>query len=167
MPDGDSSGAGETSTYGARLLAQLRQATLGEYEVRGEIGRGGMAAVYLAYDLRLNRKVAIKLMLPELAFHEGMEDRFKREARTAAKLDHPNIVVIYSVRDDADLLYFVMKFIEGASLEQLVRRHAPLPLAIAQHVLVQLAGALQYAHDEGVVHRDVKPANVLIGHTDS
>jgi serine/threonine-protein kinase len=121
-----------------------------------------MAAVYLAYDLRLNRKVAIKVMLPELAFHEGMEDRFKREARTAAKLDHPNIVVIYSVRDDAELLYFVMKLVEGASLEQLLRKYAPLPLSVAQHVLVQLAGALQYAHDEGVVHRDVKPANVLL-----
>ena len=152
----------ETSVYGARLLAMLRQATIGEYEVRGEIGRGGMAAVYLAYDLRLNRKVAIKVMLPELAFHEGMEDRFKREARTAAKLDHPNVVVIYSVRDDAELLYFVMKYIEGASLEQLVRKYAPLPIPIVQHVLVQLAGALQYAHDEGVVHRDVKPANVLV-----
>jgi serine/threonine-protein kinase len=121
-----------------------------------------MAAVFLAYDLRLNRKVAIKVMLPELAFHEGMEDRFKREARTAAKLDHPNIVVIYSVRDDAELLYFVMKLVEGASLEQLLRKYAPLPLSVAQHVLVQLAGALQYAHDEGVVHRDVKPANVLL-----
>jgi serine/threonine-protein kinase len=152
----------DTSAYSARLLATLRKATTGEYEIRGEIGRGGMAAVYLAYDLRLNRKVAIKVMLPELAFHEGMEDRFKREARTAAKLDHPHIVVIYSVRDDAELLFFVMKYIEGASLEQIARKYAPLPLAVVQHVLVQLGGALQFAHDEGVVHRDVKPANVLI-----
>ena len=154
--------AAEKSAYSARLLAMLRHATMGEYEIRGEIGRGGMAAVYLAYDLRLNRKVAIKVMLPELAFHEGMEDRFKREARTAAKLDHPNIVVIYSVRDDAEMLYFVMKYIEGASLEQLIHKYKPLPLPLAQYVLVQLAGALQYAHDEGIVHRDVKPANVLI-----
>jgi serine/threonine protein kinase/uncharacterized protein YjdB len=161
-PDTPAGAPSETSAYSARLLAMLRQATIGEYEIRGEIGRGGMAAVYLAYDLRLNRKVAIKVMLPELAFHEGMEDRFKREARTAAKLDHPNIVVIYSVRDDAELLFFVMKFIEGASLEQLARKYAPLPLPIAQYVLVQLAVALQYAHDEGVVHRDVKPANVLV-----
>ncbi len=94
-----------------------------------------MAAVYLAYDLRLNRKVAIKVMLPELAFHDGMEDRFKREARMAAKLDHPNIVVIHSVRDDAEVLYFVMKFIEGASLEQVARKHAPLPIPIIQHLL--------------------------------
>jgi serine/threonine protein kinase len=154
--------SGETGSYSARLMAKLREATAGEYEIRGEIGRGGMAAVYLAYDLRLNRKVAIKVMLPELAFHDSMEDRFKREARMAAKLDHPNIVVIYSVRDDAEVLYFVMKFIEGASLEQIARNYAPLPLPIIQHLLLQLGGALQYAHDEGVVHRDVKPPNVLI-----
>ena len=80
----------------------------------------------------------------------------------AAKLDHPNIVVIHSVRDDAEVLYFVMKFIEGASLEQVARKYAPLPIPITQHLLLQLGGALQYAHDEGVVHRDVKPPNVLI-----
>ena len=159
---GVATATGETTAYGARLLAMVRKATLGEYEIRGEIGRGGMAAVYLAYDLRLNRKVAVKVMLPELALHEGMEDRFRREARTAAKLDHHNIVVIYSVREAGDLLYFVMKYIDGASLEQLARKYAPLPIPIVQHILMQLAGALQYAHDEGVVHRDVKPANVLI-----
>jgi len=135
---------------------------LGEYEIRGEIGRGGMAAVYLAYDLRLSRKVAIKVMLPELTFHEGSEARFKREARTAAKLDHPNIVVIYSVRDDAELLYFVMKYIDGVSLEWVVRKYAPVPIPLVRYLLVQLAAALHYAHGEGVVHRDVKPANVLV-----
>ncbi|HUQ80595.1 MAG TPA: Ig-like domain-containing protein [Gemmatimonadaceae bacterium] len=152
----------EANESASRLLTLLRETTAGEYEIRGELGRGGMAAVYLAYDLRLNRKVAIKVMLPELAFHDGMEERFKREARTAAKLDHQHIVVIYSVRDDAELLYFVMKYIEGASLDQLLRGYAPLPIPIVQHLLVQLADALQYAHDEGVVHRDVKPANVLV-----
>ena len=162
VPAAGPSVSGETGSYGARLIAKLRNSTVGEYEIRGEIGRGGMAAVYLAYDLRLNRKVAIKVMLPELAFHDGMEDRFKREARMAAKLDHPNIVVIHSVRDDAEVLYFVMKFIEGASLEQVARKYAPLPIPIIQHLLLQLGGALQYAHDEGVVHRDVKPPNVLI-----
>lgn len=161
-PSGVEVATPEASGYSARLFAALRAATVGEYEIRGELGRGGMAAVYLAYDLRLNRKVAIKVMLPELAFHDGMEERFKREARTAAKLDHPNIVVIYSVRDDAELLYFVMKFIEGASLDQLIRRHAPLPIEVVQHLLLQLTSALQYAHEEGVVHRDVKPANVLV-----
>jgi uncharacterized protein YjdB len=121
-----------------------------------------MAAVYLAYDLRLNRKVAIKVMLPELTYHEGMEERFKREARTAAKLDHPNIVVIHSVRDVGELLFFVMKFIDGTPLDALIRSHPPLPLDVSRSILFQLCNALQYAHDEGVVHRDVKPANVII-----
>ena len=150
------------SYHAAKLLARLTALTAGEYEIREEIGRGGMAAVYLAYDLRLNRKVAIKAMLPDLSFHEGMEERFKREARTAAKLDHPNIVVIYAVRDEGDPLFFVMKFVDGAPLDALIRAHAPLPVGVVQGLLVQLGNALQHAHDEGVVHRDVKPANILI-----
>src|SRR5690349_6753980 len=153
------SGGGD---HAAKLLAQLKAETAGEYEIRGEIGRGGMAAVYLAYDLRLNRKVAIKVMLPELTYHEGMEERFKREARTAAKLDHPNIVVIHTVRDVGDLLFFVMKFIDGVPLDALIRAHGAPPLAVTRSVLFQLCNALQFAHDEGVVHRDVKPANVII-----
>ena len=91
-PPGEAAAPAGSGDHATKLLAQLKAATAGEYEIRGEIGRGGMAAVYLAYDLRLNRKVAIKVMLPELTYHEGMEERFKREARTAAKLDHPNIV---------------------------------------------------------------------------
>jgi uncharacterized protein YjdB len=136
--------------------------TAGEYEIRGELGRGGMAAVYLAYDLRLNRKVAIKVMLPELAYHDGMEERFRREARTAAKLEHPNIVVIYTVRDAGELMFFVMKYIDGAPLDALIRTNDRLPLPVARATLFQLCTALQFAHDENVVHRDVKPANVLI-----
>jgi serine/threonine-protein kinase len=151
-----------TERAAARLLADLRSLTAGEYEIRGEIGRGGMAVVYLAYDLRLNRKVAIKVMLPDLAFHTGMEERFKREARTAARLDHPNIVVIHSVRDSGDPLFFVMKYVDGAPLDVVIRNHAPLPITVVQGILLQLCAALQHAHDDGVVHRDVKPANILI-----
>ena len=161
LPGGLSASSGP-SYHVAKLLARLTALTAGEYEIRGEIGRGGMAAVYLAYDLRLNRKVAIKAMLPDLSFHDGMDERFKREARTAAKLDHPNIVVIYSVRDDGDPLFFVMKYVDGAPLDEIMRRHVPLPVPVVQGLLVQLGHALQYAHDEGVVHRDVKPANILI-----
>jgi len=151
-----------SSNHAAKLLNELRASTAGEYEIRGEIGRGGMAVVYLAYDLRLNRKVAIKAMLPDLAFHDGMEERFKREARTAARLDHPNIVVIYSVRDAGDPLFFVMKYVDGAPLDAIIRRHGALPIAVVQGILQQLCAALQYAHSDGVVHRDVKPANVLV-----
>src|SRR5687767_3944481 len=121
-----------------------------------------MAVVYLAYDLRLNRKVAIKAMLPHLAFHDGMEERFKREARTAARLDHPNIVVIYSVRDAGDPLYFVMKYVDGAPLDAVVRGHGALPIPVVQGLLLQRCGALQYANTNGVGHRDVKPANILV-----
>jgi serine/threonine-protein kinase len=151
-----------SADHAARLLAELRALTAGEYEIRGEIGRGGMAVVYLAYDLRLNRKVAIKAMLPDLAFRDGMEERFKREARTAARLDHPNIVVIYSVRDSGVPLFFVMKYVDGAPLDAVLHAHGPLPIPVVQGLLLQLCAALQHAHDDGVVHRDVKPANILI-----
>jgi len=151
-----------SADHASRLLAELRALTAGEYEIRGEIGRGGMAVVYLAYDLRLNRKVAIKAMLPDLAFRDGMEERFKREARTAARLDHPNIVVIYSVRDSGVPLFFVMKYVDGAPLDAVVHAHGQLPIPVVQGLLLQLCAALQHAHDDGVVHRDVKPANVLL-----
>ena len=95
----------------------LRAATIGEYDVAGELGRGGMAVVFLAHDLSLNRKVAIKALLPELLYTEGMDRRFKHEARIAAKLDHPNILVIHSVREANDLLYIVMKLVEGLATE--------------------------------------------------
>jgi uncharacterized protein YjdB len=121
-----------------------------------------MAAVYFARDLRLNRKVAIKVMLPSLGLGEGFVDRFEEEARTAAKLDHPHIVTIYSVEEVGDLNYFVMKFIDGASLEELTRGTEAFPFDAARLLLTQVSDALHYAHTEGVVHRDVKPANVMV-----
>ena len=154
----------ETPDPYEKLLGQLRSSTAGEYEIRGEIGRGGMAAVFLGYDLRLNRKVAIKVMLPELAYHERMDERFKQEARTAAKLDHPNIIVIYNVREAGDLLYFVMKYVDGAGLDRIIRTQGRLSIRVVQALLAQLGSALQFAHDEGVVHRDVKPANIIVDH---
>jgi serine/threonine protein kinase len=147
---------------GPSLLGRLQQATAGEYEVLREIGRGGMAAVFLAKDIRLDRHVALKVMLPELIYKEGMAQRFRREAMTAAKLEHPNIVVIYSVREAADLLFFAMKYVEGSSLAGIIRGNAPLPVEVATEVLLEIAAALSFAHGAGVVHRDVKPGNVLI-----
>jgi serine/threonine protein kinase len=144
------------------LLQKLRQATVGEYEIRGELGRGGMAAVFLAQDLHLNRKVAVKVMLPGLAYTERMWDRFLAEARTAAKLDHSNIVYIHSVKEKERFLYFVMKYIDGRSLDDILAEHKPLPIPVAQTILVDVAKALDYAHREGVVHRDIKPANIMI-----
>src|SRR5207245_10651666 len=94
----------------------LRQATLGDYDVQAELGRGGMASVFLAHEIALDRKVAIKVMSPALLTGEGMAERFKREARTAASLSHPNIIPIYAVKESAHLLFFVMKVVEGRSL---------------------------------------------------
>ena len=99
-----------------RILEALRSATLGEYDIAGELGRGGMAVVFLAHDMQLNRRVAIKALLPELLYTDGMDLRFKQEARVAAKLDHPNILVIYGVRESKDLLYIVTKLVDGRPL---------------------------------------------------
>ena len=154
--------SGPTFDPWAELLQKLRQATIGEYEIRGELGRGGMAAVFLAHDLHLNRKVAIKVMLPGLVFGERMWDRFLAEARTAAKLDHPNIIYIHSVKEKDRFVFFVMKYVDGRALDDLLAQQRPLPIPVAQMVLVEVARALDYAHREGVVHRDIKPANIMI-----
>jgi serine/threonine-protein kinase len=121
-----------------------------------------MAVVYLAYDLRLARKVAIKAMLPSHLLSEGMAERFVLEARMAARLSHPNVVVIYSISNTDDLFYFVMNLVEGAALDDIVRDAGVLPVDEACSVLSQAARALYYAHTEGVVHRDVKPANIMV-----
>jgi serine/threonine-protein kinase len=145
-----------------RILTALRAATIGEYDVAGEIGRGGMAVVFLAHDLSLNRKVAIKALLPELLYTEGMDRRFKHEARIAAKLDHPNILVIHSVREANDLLYIVMKLVEGLPLSAIAKVAGPLPIPVVRFIVRHVADALSYAHGEGVIHRDVKPANIMV-----
>jgi len=144
------------------LLEALRQAALGEYEVLAELGRGGMATVYLAHDIALDRKIAIKVMSPVLLTGEGMAERFKREARTAGQLSHPHIIPIYAVRESGGLLYFVMKFVEGRPLDSIIREIGPLPIPMVQTILQQVGSALGYAHRRGVIHRDIKPANIMI-----
>ncbi len=156
------SGEGDRYDPWVELLQKLRSVTLGEYEIKGELGRGGMAAVFLAHDLHLNRKVAIKVMLPGLSYGERMWDRFLAEARTAAKLDHPHIVYIHSVKEKDRFLYFVMKHIDGRSLDDLLSQHQAFPVAIAQLILTEVARGLDYAHREGVIHRDIKPANIMV-----
>ena len=144
-------------------LDALRQATLGEYEVLAELGHGGMATVYLGHDLALDRKVAIKVLAPALLLMgEGMVERFKREARTAAALSHPHIIPIYAVKESDDVLYFVMKYVRGRALDAVIRDVGPLPIAMVHAILAQVSDALGYAHRHGVIHRDVKSANIML-----
>jgi serine/threonine protein kinase len=143
-------------------LQFLRESTLGDYEILGELGRGGMAAVYLAHEFALDRKVAIKVMSPALVTGAGMIERFKREARTAASLSHPHIIPVYAVRETDHLLYFVMKFIAGRPLDGVLKELGPLPIPMIQMILQQVGGAFGYAHRRGIIHRDIKPANIMI-----
>lgn len=145
------------------VLELLKKATIGEYEILRELGRGGMATVYLAHDIALDRKVALKVMAPALALMgDGMSERFKREARTAASLSHPNIIPIYTVKSYQKTLFFVMKFIAGRSLESLMKDMGQMPVEMVRDLLQQVGTALGYAHRNGIVHRDVKPANIMI-----
>ncbi|HWH50979.1 MAG TPA: serine/threonine-protein kinase, partial [Gemmatimonadaceae bacterium] len=144
------------------LLARLSSALAPAYQVEREIGRGGMAIVFRGRDTRLKRGVAVKLLPPELAFRDDIRSRFLREAEMAARLSHPNIVPIYSVDERDGLVYFVMGLVEGESVGDRIRRTGPLPVAEARRILREVADALAYAHTHGVVHRDIKPDNVLL-----
>jgi serine/threonine-protein kinase len=132
------------------------------YHIERELGQGGMGTVYLAQDLRLERPVAIKVLPPELAVRPELRERFLRETRTAAAFSHPNIVPVHAVEEHPQLLCFVMGFIEGETLGGRVRRGGPLGASEAVRVLQEVAWALSYAHGRGVVHRDIKPDNILI-----
>ena len=146
---------------GPEFLA-LQEAVAGRFSLVRELGRGGMGVVFLARDLALDRLVAIKLLPPDLASAPDARERFLREARTAAGLAHPNIVPVHSVESTDGLAFFVMGFVDGETLGERVRRHGPLPPAEAIRVVQEVAWALAHGHARGVVHRDVKPDNVLI-----
>jgi serine/threonine protein kinase len=143
------------------LRQRLAQTLAGRYEITKLLGRGGMAVVFLAQDLALERQVAIKVLPPEMAHDPKLIPRFQQEAKTAAKLDHPNIIPIYRVESEAGLDYFVMKYVTGHSLEQLLEQ-GPLPIDLGRRVLREAALALGHAHQRGIVHRDVKPANIML-----
>ncbi|MEP6744770.1 MAG: serine/threonine-protein kinase, partial [Gemmatimonadota bacterium] len=144
------------------LLEDLIDATLGEYEIIGELGRGGMATVFLAHEIALDRKVAIKVMAPALLASPGMAERFKREARLAANLSHPNILPIFSVRETDRLVFFVMKCLMGRPLDAVLKETGPLPVPTVQVILGQVAAGLAHAHRRGIVHRDIKPGNIMV-----
>ena len=141
---------------------QLQAALAGEYSLQRELGRGGMGVVYLARDVQLDRDVAIKVLPAALAEAPSARERFLREARMAAGLSHPHIVPIHRVSEADGFVYFVMSFVEGETLGERLRRRGPLLPAEATRVLREVAWALAYAHGRGIVHRDVKPDNILL-----
>ncbi|MGB5675007.1 MAG: protein kinase [Gemmatimonadota bacterium] len=143
------------------LLGRLQRALADRYAVASEIGRGGMATVFLAEDLRHRRKVAIKVLHPELAAAVGPE-RFLREIETVASLNHPHVLPLHDSGEADGLLFFVMPFVEGASLRQRLDAETQLPVDEAVRIAIEVCDGLDYAHRSGVVHRDVKPGNVLL-----
>jgi serine/threonine protein kinase len=144
------------------LRDRLATALSPSYTVSGEIGRGGMSVVYRAHDVRLRRDVAIKILPPELAFVANVRERFMREAQTAAQLSHPNIVPIYGVEEKDSLVWIAMALIEGETLGQRLARDGRLTAPESQRILSSVADALVYAHAHGVIHRDIKPDNILL-----
>ncbi|HEV8399002.1 MAG TPA: protein kinase [Gemmatimonadales bacterium] len=145
------------------LATRLSQALGTSFTLEGEIGRGGMGVVYHARDERLKRKVAVKVLPPELAFREEIRIRFLREAETAARLSHPHIVPIHSVGEGPEgLVYFVMAYVDGESLGARLKRRGRLPPEEARRILMETADALGAGHALGIVHRDVKPDNILL-----
>ena len=144
------------------LLRNLSRELAGAYQVERELGRGGMASVYEAVDVHLGRRVALKVLPPEMAMRRSMAERFKREAKMAAALDHPNIVPVYRVGQSGGLLYIAMKFIKGRPLDSILQTQGPLQIPVVLTILRAAASALAYAHERGIVHRDVKSANIMI-----
>ncbi|MGH7628522.1 MAG: serine/threonine-protein kinase, partial [Gemmatimonadales bacterium] len=142
-------------------LERLRLTLAEHYAVTRELGRGGMAVVYLADDIRHDRQVAIKVLLPDLAASLG-GDRFLREIRVAAKLQHPHILPLFESGSRDGLLYYVMPFVEGESLRDKLNRERQLDIGEAIRLASEVADALHYAHAQGVVHRDIKPENIML-----
>ncbi len=139
----------------------LAQALAGRFRLERELGQGGMATAYLAHDLKHDRPVALKVLRPELAAAVGGE-RFLREIRVTATLQHPHVLPLFDSGDAGGLLFFVMPYVEGGSLRDRLRREAPLPREQVLTLTRQVASALDYAHGQGVVHRDIKPENILL-----
>jgi len=136
---------------------------LGHFHIRAEIGRGGMGTIYYAVDTMLNREVALKVVHPQLADNEQLMERFKIEAMTQARLNHPHIVMIFSFNKIEDEYVIAMEYVEGRSLKELLQEKKQLHPAEAVDIVTQIAEGLRYAHQHNVIHRDIKPANILIG----
>ena len=147
------------------LAARLADSLTGEYTIEGEIGRGGMGVVFLARDLKLKRRVAIKVLPPDLAYRPEIRTRFTREAQTAARLSHPHIVPIHAVGEADGLVYFVMGFVDGEPLGARLKRRGKLPIEEVRRIMKETSDALGMAHTMGIIHRDIKPDNILLDGT--
>jgi hypothetical protein len=145
------------------LIDRLRASTAGRYEIHAELGVGGMATVFRATEIALERQVAIKVMSSAMATSPGAFERFRREARVAAALSHPHIVPIYAIGEDPALAWFAMKFIEGRGLDAILKKDGGQPVGNVVQTISVVGRALHHAHGHGVVHRDVKPANIMVG----
>jgi serine/threonine protein kinase len=150
------------STPDLELRALVDRALSSSYEIGTELGRGGMGIVYRAKDRRLKRTIAIKVLPPELAYRSEIRTRFLREAETAAQLSHPNIVPIYSVDERDGIVYFVMACVDGVNVARKLHEQGRLPIAESRRILKEVGEALAYAHARGVIHRDIKPDNILL-----
>ena len=142
-------------------LKELKAALKGTYEIERELGHGGMATVYLANDVKHQREVAVKVLRPDLAAALG-PDRFLREIRIAANLTHPHILPLHDSGEAEGFLYYVMPFIEGQTLRDRIDKEGELPVAEAVRIIREVTDALAFAHSKGVVHRDIKPDNVML-----
>src|SRR5439155_10465930 len=140
--------------------------TLGPYRVERLLGRGGMATVYLAEHTGLHRLAAVKVMSSELAADPAFRDRFLRESTLAASLDHPNVVPVYEAGEHDGVLFMAMRFVEGTDLAKLIEDHGTLGLDRTVAIVAQVAAALDAAHEHGLIHRHVKPGNILVGRGD-
>src|SRR5881398_1744616 len=145
----------------ADLSERVRAILTGRYTIERELGRGGMATVYLARDLKHDRPVALKVLRPDLAAVLGGE-RFLREIRLTAQLQHPHILTLIDSGEADGFLYYVMPYVEGESLRQRLEREGQLPLDEAQRITRAIASALDFAHARGVIHRDIKPENIML-----
>ncbi len=162
IPAAEAAQAHAESAPPASYIDRFKETVADRYEIVRQLGRGGMAVVFLAKDARLDRLVALKLLPQEMTYDENFAARFLREAKISANLSHPNIIQIHDVDSRGGFYYYTMSFIDGVSLAQIIQRSGAINAKVTARLGIQVCFALQHAHEKGVVHRDIKPENILI-----